>query len=56
MQSVNLMPQEECYIFNDKLPKKQDDGKCIHCKYFLTLQCEHIDEFLEEVDELEDVD
>lgn len=41
----------ECYIFNEKLPEEQDDTRCDHCRKFMTLNCEHIEEFIDEDDE-----
>lgn len=37
-----------CYVFNRDLPRKLNDTRCIHCANFMTLQCEHIEEFIEE--------
>ena len=48
--------KHECYEFNGKLFKKFDTGNCEHCKKFLTTGCEKIDEFMEDIDELGDVD
>lgn len=39
-----------CYEFNESLPVEMDDGKCIHCRKYLTVQCERIDEFIDEVE------
>jgi hypothetical protein len=43
----------DCYEFHTKLLARFDDDLCEHCKKFLTLECPHIDEFVEdaEVDE-----
>jgi hypothetical protein len=43
-----------CYEFNETLDRTQDDWRCVHCRKFLTLQCPHIDEFLEEEEEIEE--
>jgi len=43
----------ECYVFNDTLDEVLDDGACEHCKYFLTMKCPHIDDFIDEVEEME---
>lgn len=40
----------ECYEFNFKLPSKFDDGLCEHCRKYLTVECHHIDDFLEDED------
>ncbi|MEM3396129.1 MAG: hypothetical protein QW620_00910 [Thermoplasmata archaeon] len=45
--------QLECYVFNDSLDAILDDGTCEHCRYFLTTRCPHVDEFLEEVEDME---
>ena len=44
----------ECYEFNEKLKSQFDDRCCQHCKKYLTLQCQYLDEFMEEIDELDD--
>jgi len=41
----------ECYIFNKDLDEGLDDDRCIHCRFFLTLDCPSVDEFIEEDDE-----
>jgi hypothetical protein len=41
----------ECYAFNVKLEAGLDDKCCKHCKLYLTLQCPHISEFMDEVEE-----
>ncbi|MDO9537558.1 MAG: hypothetical protein Q7J68_04485 [Thermoplasmata archaeon] len=38
----------ECYVFNEPLGYDNDDARCIHCKYYLTLQCKHISDFVDE--------
>lgn len=38
----------ECYEFYLKLQERFDDGMCEHCRKYLTVECPHIDEFLEE--------
>ncbi|MCK5548830.1 MAG: hypothetical protein KAI64_07425 [Thermoplasmata archaeon] len=43
----------ECYEFNTRLKSKFDDGLCDHCKKYLTLECAHIDWFIED-DHFED--
>ncbi len=35
-----------CYVFNTNLTKKLNDTICTHCAKFMTLECEHIDEFV----------
>jgi hypothetical protein len=41
----------ECYQFNPKMTPELDDKCCKHCRLYLTLQCPHIKEFMDEVDE-----
>lgn len=38
----------ECYEFNDNLEPNKDDECCEHCRFYMTLQCKHIDEFIDE--------
>jgi len=42
----------ECYVFNHALRIGLDDARCSHCRHYLTAACPHIDEFLEDVEEL----
>ncbi|MHB8352806.1 MAG: hypothetical protein ACYDFT_09010 [Thermoplasmata archaeon] len=41
-----------CYVFNRTLPAGADDRFCMHCQHYLTARCPHIDEFLDDVEEL----
>jgi hypothetical protein len=38
----------ECYVFNKILEPMLDDGHCMHCRHYLTLQCKYIHEFVDE--------
>ena len=38
----------ECYEFNPRLRPQFDDGTCEHCRKWLTVECENIDEFVHE--------
>lgn len=38
----------ECYEFNEMLSPLQDDEACEHCKKYLTLNCKHIGEFIDD--------
>ncbi|MBI5001263.1 MAG: hypothetical protein HZB92_07055 [Euryarchaeota archaeon] len=38
----------ECYLFNEHLDEELNDERCEHCRKFMTLMCERIDEFIEE--------
>jgi hypothetical protein len=40
-----------CFEFNAALSTVQDDGRCVHCRKFLTLECPYLDRFLSEEDE-----
>jgi len=41
-----------CYVFNPQLKSGLDDKGCGHCRYYLTASCPHIDEFIDDVEEL----
>ncbi len=41
-----------CYEFNSRLLGAWNDRHCSHCRYYLTARCPHIDEFLDDVDDL----
>jgi hypothetical protein len=41
-----------CYVFNRSLRPNLDDTRCGHCLHYLTARCPHIDEFLDDVDDL----
>jgi hypothetical protein len=40
-----------CFEFNGTLAAVQDDGRCTHCRKFLTLDCPYIGHFVGEDDE-----
>jgi len=42
----------ECYEFNRQLESAWNDRYCEHCRHYLTARCPHIDEFLDDVDDL----
>ena len=42
----------ECYEFNRQLESAWNDRFCEHCRYYLTARCPHIDEFLDDVEDL----
>lgn len=60
---VSPLPQEApgedrfvnrpCYEFNGALARGMDDTHCRHCRHYLTARCPHIDEFLDDVEDLE---
>lgn len=39
-----------CFEFNGALSRTHEDGQCVHCRNFLTLECPYIDRFLSEDD------
>jgi hypothetical protein len=41
-----------CYEFNSRLLNEWNDRHCSHCRFYLTARCPHIDEFLDDVDDL----
>ncbi len=41
-----------CYEFNGQLLPSWNDRHCSHCRHYLTARCPHIDEFLEDVEDL----
>jgi|GEM_PF-6094396 hypothetical protein len=41
-----------CYVFNNALRRELNDTDCSHCRHYLTYRCPHLDEFLDNVDEL----
>ncbi|HYK92709.1 MAG TPA: hypothetical protein VEY07_01535 [Thermoplasmata archaeon] len=41
-----------CYTFNRSLRPGLDDTRCGHCAHYLTARCPHIDEFLDDVEDL----
>ncbi len=48
------MPRQgrPCYVFNPILRKNMDDSACEHCRFYLTSRCPHLDEFMEDLDEM----
>ena len=42
----------ECYEFNSRLLVAWNDRHCSHCRHYLTSRCPHIDEFLDDVEDL----
>jgi hypothetical protein len=41
-----------CYEFNRQLLPSWNDKHCSHCRHYLTARCPHIDEFLDDVEDL----
>ncbi|MEE9152232.1 MAG: hypothetical protein V3U20_10445 [Thermoplasmata archaeon] len=54
MEEENEFCNRECYEFNDKLKNLFDDNCCEHCIKYLTLQCERLEDFMEEIVDLDD--
>ncbi len=42
----------ECYEFNRQLEPARNDRYCAHCRHYLTAHCPHIDEFMDDVEDL----
>ncbi len=42
----------ECYEFNPALRPVWNDRHCEHCRHYLTARCRHLDEFLDDVEDL----
>jgi hypothetical protein len=42
----------DCYVFNPQLRPSMNDTHCSHCRFYLTARCPHIDEFLDDVEDL----
>ena len=38
----------ECYVFNKNMDLFQNDERCEHCRFYLTVHCKHIHEFVDE--------
>jgi hypothetical protein len=41
-----------CFEFNQLLLPSWNDRRCEHCRHYLTARCPHIDEFLDDVEDL----
>ena len=41
-----------CFEFNHLLLPTWNDHRCEHCRHYLTARCPHIDEFLDDVEDL----
>lgn len=39
-----------CYEFNRSMDGSADDGRCTRCRKYLTVECEYIEQFLDEGD------
>ena len=35
-----------CFEFNAALDPELNDTRCVHCRKYLTVQCEYLDQFL----------
>jgi hypothetical protein len=42
----------ECFEFNAQLRVVWNDRRCEHCRHYLTARCRHLDEFLDDVEDL----
>ena len=52
-EEENEFCNRECYEFNEKLKSQFDDDCCEHCRKYLTLQCEYLEDFMEEIVDFE---
>ncbi|MCL4325993.1 MAG: hypothetical protein M1481_04125 [Candidatus Thermoplasmatota archaeon] len=43
----------ECYTFNKDLKSKFNDKRCEHCKFYLTMNCKYINDFIDEMEDME---
>lgn len=50
-EAFGLSEPMPCFEFNLALDGRLDNGRCEHCRKFLTVECEYIDHFLVEEDE-----
>jgi len=41
-----------CYEFNARLGAAFNDKHCRHCRHYLTARCPHIEDFLDDVEDL----
>lgn len=41
-----------CYEFNSLLRPAWNDRHCEHCRHYLTARCPHIEDFLDDVEDL----
>jgi hypothetical protein len=39
-------------VFNPSLRSNLNDTHCSHCRHYLTARCPHIDEFLDDVEDM----
>jgi len=37
-----------CFEFDPRLDPSRNDTRCVHCRKYLTVACEYIDEFVED--------
>jgi hypothetical protein len=49
---ANRFVNRPCYEFNRQLLPQWNDKHCSHCRHYLTARCPHIDEFLDDVEDL----
>ena len=51
-ESEDRFRNRPCYQFNHALKASLDDKACGHCRLYLTASCPHIDEFIDDVEDL----
>lgn len=49
-EAFELIEPMPCYEVNEALSDSYDDGRCVHCRKFLTVDCPYVDHFLGEGD------
>ena len=49
-----VMDRARCFLRHPALGAEFEDLRCEHCAKFLTLQCAHIDMFIDDVEDLDE--
>ena len=49
-----IMDRARCFQRHPHLSPEFEDLRCEHCANYLTMQCPHIDLFIDDVEDLED--
>ncbi len=51
-EEENRFVNRPCYEFNPLLRMAWNDRHCEHCRHYLTARCSHIEDFLDDVEDL----
>ena len=51
-EDPNRFVDRPCYEFNSLLRLAWNDRHCEHCRHYLTARCPHIEDFLDDVEDL----